>query len=229
MNKLTTLATISLIAAVIGMGLTAPALASQQDKVELCHVTSSQTNPIVLIEVSGNSLDAHLAHGDFPPTNNGIDNESIQCAQDFIIDADGIATPLRGISPATVTVSAGANLTSFPSFPNPNGGEGLDWFDNDADDAWTIGVDAIHIERNPNGECPTAIGDGNHDSGFDCVLVDIGNNLVDGQPVDCDLENGAFCSAAQLTAFKYHDANGNGFYDLGEDLVLDTNNDGIFN
>lgn len=225
MNKLTTLAAISLVAAVIGMGLTAPALAAQQDKVELCHVTSSQTNPIVLIEVSGNSLDAHLAHGDFLPTNNGIEDESIQCAQDFIIDADGIATPLRGISPATVTVFAGANLTSFPSASS----EGLDWFDNDADGAWTIGVDAIHIERNPNGACPTAIPNASHEVGFDCVLVDVGNNLVNGQPVDCDLENGFACSAAELAAFKYHDANSNGIYDLGEDLVLDTNNDGIFN
>jgi len=227
MNKLTTLAAITMVAAVIGMGLTVPVLAAQQDKVELCHVTSSQTNPIVLIEVSGNSLDAHLAHGDFLPTNNGIDNESIQCAQDFIIDADGIATPLRGISPATVTVFAGANLTSFPS-PNPNG-EGLDWFDNDADGAWTIGVDAIHIERNPNGACPTAIGNAFYDAGFDCILVDVGNNLVNGQHVDCDLENGSFCNAAELAAFKYHDADGDGLYDLGEDLVLDTNNDGIFN
>ncbi len=225
MKKLTTLAAITLVAAVIGMGLTGPAMAAQQDKVELCHVTGSQTNPIVLIEVSGNSLDAHLAHGDFSPTNNGIDDESIQCAQDFIIDADGIATPLRGISPATVTVFAGANLTSFPSASS----EGLDWFDNDADGAWTIGVDAIHIERNPNGACPTAIPNASHEVGFDCVLVDVGNNLVNGQPVDCDLENGFACSAAELAAFKYHDANGNGHYDLGEDLVLDTNNDGIFN
>jgi len=225
MNKTISLSAITLVAVVIGMGLTGSAMAAQQDKVEVCHVTGSQTNPIVLIEVSGNSLDAHLAHGDFLPTNNGIDDESIQCAQDFIIDADGIATPLRGISPATVTVFAGANLTSFPSAS----GEGLDWFDNDADQAWTIGRDAIHIERNPNGACPTAVPNGIHDSGRDCVLVDVGNNLVNFQPVSCDLENTAFCTPAELAAFKYHDANGNGHYDLGEDLVLDTNNDGIFN
>ena len=229
MNKTISLVAITLVAAVIGMGLTGPAMAAQQDKVELCHVTGSQTNPIVLIEVSGNSLDAHLAHGDFPATNNGTDDESIGCAADFIIDADGIATPLRGISPATVTVFAGANLTSFPSSPNPNGGEGLDWFDNDADEAWTIGVDAIHIERDPNGACPTAIADAVHQVGSDCVVVDIGNNLFTGQHVDCDLENGSFCNAAELAAFKYHDADGDGLYDLGEDLVLDTNNDGIFN
>jgi len=225
MNKLTTLSAIALAAVVIGMSLTAPALAAQQGKVEICHVTGSQTNPIVLIEVSANSLDAHLAHGDFLATNNGTDDASIGCAADFIIDADGIATPLRGISPATVTVFVGANLTSFPSAS----AEGLDWFDNDGNQAWTIGVDAIHIERNPNGACPTAIPNASHEVGFDCVLVDIGNNLINGQPVSCDLENGFACTAAELAAFKYHDANNNGIYDLGEDLVLDTNNDGLFN
>ena len=227
MTKIMTITAIAMVAIVIGMGLIAPALAAKQDKVEICHVTSSQTNPIVIIEVSGNSLGAHLAHGDFLPTNSGVDDVSIQCATDFIIDADGIATPLRGISPATVTVFVGAALTSFPS-PNPNG-EGLDWFDNDNDGAWTIGVDAIHIERNPNGACPTKISNAFYDLGFDCVLVDIGNNLVDGQSVSCDLENGFSCNAAELAAFKYHDADGDGFYDLGEDLVLDNNNDGIFN
>jgi len=227
MTKTITIAAIAMFAVILGMGLIAPALAAKEVKIELCHVTSSQTNPIVVIEVSKNAEAAHLAHGDFPTTNSGVNDASIQCATDFIIDADGIVTPLRGISPTTVTVFAGAALTSFPS-PNPNG-EGLDWFDNDADGAWTIGLDAIHIERNPNGACPTAIPDANYDLGFDCVLVDIGNNLVNGQFVSCDLENGAFCSAAELSAFKYHDADGDGLYDLGEDLVLDNNNDGIFN
>jgi hypothetical protein len=228
MTKTITIAAIAMVAVVIGMGLIAPALAVKQDKVEICHVTTDPANPIVLIEVSGNSLGAHLAHGDFLPTISGTGNVLIGCVTDFIIDADGIATPLRGISPATVTVFIGAALTSFPSFPNPNA-EGLDWFDNDGDGAWTIGVDAIHIERNPNGACSTAIPDAFYDLGSDCVLVDIGNNLVDRLHVSCDLENSSFCSPAQLAAFKYHDADGDGLYDLGEDLVLDNNNDGFFN
>lgn len=38
------------------------------EKVTICHLTQSQTNKYVWITISVNALDAHLAKGDFIPT-----------------------------------------------------------------------------------------------------------------------------------------------------------------
>lgn len=224
MNKKISLAAITLVAAVVGMGLTGSALAAPQEKIELCHITSSQTNPIVLIEVSGNSLETHLAHGDWYPINSGVDDPLVRCATDFIIDADGIATPLRGISPATLEVSNGDTLTFWPTGFNA---AGIDYFDIDADTFYTIGVDAIMLE-DPS-SCPTASRNAvfdNNSSVQDCPVIDIGGNLVDGLPVTVDLEGGFGVADSRLA---FYDTNGNGFYDNADDIVLDINNDGIFN
>ncbi len=42
----------------------AAATAYAGEKVTLCHITSSATNRVMLLEVSEHSVDAHLAHGD---------------------------------------------------------------------------------------------------------------------------------------------------------------------
>jgi hypothetical protein len=169
------------------------------------------------------------------------DAEELECgtdphvpAIDKIIDADGTASDGTGI-PGAVELSCGAPLTSFPVTGAADAG--LDWFDNDHDGQWTFGLggDDLHSE-DPN-TCPTAIRDGFHDLGSDCKVLDMDGSLANGQPVDCDLEvnfpftephlsNGGCPSS--INGIKYYDANGDGSWDDGEDIVWDSNGNGIF-
>jgi len=53
------------IAGVAGlMAAFTPVAAADGNTVHLCHHTGSDTNPIVLIDVSENAVDAHLDQGD---------------------------------------------------------------------------------------------------------------------------------------------------------------------
>lgn len=155
-------------------------------------------------------------------------NEEGSCGQpnfDRIIDADGIASALSG-DPAAREILLGQALTSWPTSQN----EGIDSFDNDNSDSWTAGDD-IHLE-DPTGSCPTASRNAFHDVNEtfqDCDVLDIDGSFVDGQAVTCDLEGMIpFDPGSCDTRVKFHDANGNGVYDNGEDIVLDVNNNGIF-
>lgn len=45
----------------------APAALAKPEKVQICHKTGSAVNPFVMIEISVNAVDAHVAHGDVVP------------------------------------------------------------------------------------------------------------------------------------------------------------------
>ena len=47
-----------------GAVLLAPLFASASDKVDICHFTGSDTNPMVVVSVDAHSLPAHFAQGD---------------------------------------------------------------------------------------------------------------------------------------------------------------------
>jgi hypothetical protein len=185
--------------------------AAGQAKVTICHKPGTADEH--QLSVAQPAVQAHLAHGDTLGP----------CLVDQIIDADGIASAGSGV-PGAVDVQKGDLLTSFPVFGNA----GLDMFDRDHNNAWTQGVDDLHSEGTDT--CPTAIRDGVHQLGLDCKVLDLNGDLANGDQVTCDIEVGAGFSQTPCPPpdVKFFDANNNGTWESGEDLVLDTNLDGVF-
>ncbi len=150
---------------------------------------------------------------------------------DFCIDTDGIASPFPG-PPASAQVVTGNALTGWPTMAACF--EGIDWFDNDLNCVWSPGDD-LHLE-DPAGACATALRDAffnQNPLNQDCPVLDLNSNLVDAQPVHVDLEGGGpfFPPSSCLgpdPLMKFYDANGDGCYNDGEDIVLDGNGNGIF-
>ncbi|OGG53427.1 hypothetical protein A2851_05650 [Candidatus Kaiserbacteria bacterium RIFCSPHIGHO2_01_FULL_53_29] len=54
--------------------LASASIALAEDKVTLCHVTESDSNPFVLITVSSNAVPAHVSHGDFIAPGETVEN-----------------------------------------------------------------------------------------------------------------------------------------------------------
>ncbi len=165
-----------------------------------------------------------------------VTGHSLPCGViDRCIDFDGIASSGRGLASQEVTL--GDTLTSWPTPPAPFfGPEGIDWFDNDDNGAWTLFVDDLHLESDTGSCGAQAIRDGTHDLGKDCKVLDLNGDLANGQGVECDLETGTVNPNGHSTTgtvcpaplLKFFDTNGNGVYNNGEDIVLDVNGNGIF-
>lgn len=152
-------------------------------------------------------------------------NEDCTCPRcpifDRIIDADGTSSPQEGI-PGSVEVRCGDPLLYLIETPNV---AGLDVFDNDGNFVWTFGPvgDDIHLEDPNAGTCPTAGRNAVYDNNpffQDCVVLDLDGSLFDQQFVTCD--NACYDRVA------FFDRNGNGIYDDGEDIILDTNGSRVF-
>ena len=73
------LLTLTLAACDSGLNESATTLAdgdaafAEAEKVEVCHLTGSETNPVVLIEVAQTATPAHWEHGDFPAVEGSCD------------------------------------------------------------------------------------------------------------------------------------------------------------
>lgn len=231
-----------LLSGILGFSLSNPdafAAKGGTAKVTICHIPPGNPANAHTITVSEKAVPAHLAHGDTlgpclpppPPTATCAAPQIDRC-----IDVDGTLTPTDGIGTGQAQVIGGITVLSF--FPTVNFiGSGLDMFDNDGDGQWTFDTDGagplgddLHVEDFTF--CPTAIRDGLHQPGLDCVVLDPDSSLFRNQQVDCDLEVGAVFTVcppfAGANAVTYHDANGNMAWDDGEDIILDVNGNGIF-
>jgi hypothetical protein len=154
-----------------------------------------------------------------------IDARQFNEPRDAIIDADGTASRFSGSGfAANIQVFPGAPLTGWPA----GGNEGIDLFDTDGSTSWTFGDD-LHVEDPATHT--GAIRNGVHDDFLDPLVLDWDNSL-DATPgseaVNCDLEGGVFCTGTLLTDLSFYDANGDGSWNDGEDIVLDTNGNGVF-
>lgn len=96
--------------------------------------------------------------------------------------------------------------------------------------------DDLHVE---GPKYPTAVRGGTHDDFLDPIVLDLDGSL-DGtpgsEPVHVDLEFGlpnpsgipdSNCTGPD-PALKFYDGGLNGFWDDGEDIILDVNGNGVF-
>jgi subtilisin family serine protease len=144
---------------------------------------------------------------------------------DACIDADGIATPGDGL-PGAAEVTVGTTLAGFPVTTSND--SGLDMFDNDGNGMWTLAPSGDDLHSEGPGVCATAIRDAVHQPGADCVVLDLDGSLTFGQRVTCDLEFLISFTTPCPANIRFNDSNGNGGWDNGEDIVLDGNNNAVF-
>ena len=202
-----------LLFAITPMLVVATAVAAPDPKVTICH--KYDTPDQATIDVGYSAMSAHLAnHGDWT----GACPDS-----DKFIDVDGMTSSDSGL-PNNINVAVGDTLTVWPTGASS---AGIDWFDNDTTCTWTNGDD-LHMER--TGSCTTGISNAAYDEGNDCVVLDLDGSLYDGQTVDVDLEIGIPFTGCSGTdpLLMYYDADSDGYYSNGEDIVLDANGNGIF-
>jgi hypothetical protein len=139
---------------------------------------------------------------------------------DFIIDADGTSTSGDGL-PAKVETPAGATIVSFESTVADISedvrfvqGQSILWYDSDLNGKWSSGDDLV-LEQGVN--------DTDYDLGTDLVILDANNSLSDGLVGTAQLQG-----IGGLLRIYFYDADSDGGWDTGEDIIVDVNGDGDY-
>lgn len=210
-----------------GTALAQPDNGQGSEKETICHKPGTPAEQTK--EVPSQAVPGHMNHGDEQgPCDGGEPPEP----EDVVIDADGTASRFSG-DPDAREVGEGDELSTFP-VDSPND-SGLDAFDQDGDGQWTMSEageagDDLHVEG--PAFCDTGQRDSVHQEGQDCLVLDTNDDLATGDQVDCDLEIGADLTGSfdscPPDGVTYHDANDNGAWDDGEDIVQDSNGNLVF-
>ena len=144
-------------------------------------------------------------------------NTNSTTLNDICVDGDGIATA----GPGAFTIAVGDPVLSASAAGNP---AGLDLIDRGAQDGlYQFGDDLMVEDPTGTPTCPTASRNAVYDASTfskDCVVLDPDGSLADGDLVTCD--TGAGCG------LWFRDDDGDGRYDVGEDLIVDVNGNGVF-
>lgn len=137
-------------------------------------------------------------------------------------DIDGTATPLGG-SGADAEVFVGAPLTAFAD----GGDHGLVLADYDANGRYTPGIEGDDFFAEGS-VCATGVRDGSFTPGADCPVLDFNGSLTGPTAGGCDLGTGTGCVAPAPGSVSFYDADADGVWDDGEDIIIEGNGNGVF-
>jgi hypothetical protein len=162
---------------------------------------------------------------------------------DLCLDGDGVASAGDG-GPAAFDVEVGDAVLPFPDLAPDWFGElnGPDYVNDhgQGDPAYELSRhDALLVQTTGvQTNCPTAANGPGHwhifDPGLDCVVVDLEHLLTNPTGItlycsDGSCERDDYYQHFLMGSLRFHDRDGDGFWTSGEDLVRDSNNDGLFN
>ena len=139
---------------------------------------------------------------------------------DFVIDADGTSTAGDGLPvnantlPGAVIRTFEATVASIAEGSRFAQGQSILWYDNDLDGKWSAGDDLV-LEVGNN--------DSDYDEGTDLVILDANASLANGLVGSAQLQ-----AIGDLLLIGFYDANGDGDWDSGENIIVDVNADGDY-
>ena len=154
-----------------------------------------------------------------------------QLMNDICIDFDGAGAANAGGTPGR-GLALGQDANTFIGAPlvllnlNVVGPNNIDWFDSDGDGVHDLGWDSLTIDStNPQCGSQTTnddneVFDNNPATDQDCIIVDISSMLRNGDGASVDLTDNQDFGGFGIPQFWFHDADGDGGYDAGEDIFI---------